>query len=156
MKQKMGRTVAVTVVLIVILILVMLLNSMVFVQGPYLREKDLFYRAHEQVMEQMRAREGELVNRYVLDEITYISKIRSLSRDWIVWYDEQGKVKEQVDVTSIDVERALEIAHQMGIDNDKVSYGWINERPALLFEDRDREILLDVKTLDVLLNFEKR
>ena len=156
MKQNRGRSAAVSVILIACLLLILLLNSMIFVQGPYLREKDYFYQAHQKVMEQMRSREGELLNRYALSEVTYISRIHSLSRDWIVWYDQQGKIREQIPVEEIDYEGALNKAHQLGVDTEKTEYGWIGNRAALLYEDKNREVLLDAKTLDLLMDFEKR
>ena len=156
MKQNMRKSVFLTLILVGILILILLVNSMIFVQGPYLKERDIFYQAHQNVMEQLRAKDGKLLNRYSLNEVTYVSRIRSLSRDWIVWYDETGKIREQIAVSEIDSEGALSVAYEHGIDNDRMNYGWIDGRPALVFEDKDRELLLDARSLKVLMDFEKR
>ena len=107
-------------------------------------------------MEAMRAPAGELVNRYALNEVTYISRVTSLSRQWIVWYDDQLNIKAQMEEAQIDAAQALAIGEQNGIAASAIQFGWVKDRPAIIVEDQNRELALDAATLEKLMLYEKR
>lgn len=104
----------------------------------------------------MRASAGELLNRYALNEVTYISRVTSLSKQWIVWYDDQLNIKAQIDEAQIDADQALAIGEQNGIAALEIQFGWVKERPAVIVEDQNRELMLDAATLEKLMLYEKR
>ena len=101
-------------------------------------------------------RSGELVNRYALNEVTYISRVTSLSKQWIVWYDDQLNIKAQMEEAQIDAAQALAIGEQNGIAASAIQFGWVKDRPAIIVEDQNRELALDAATLEKLMLYEKR
>ena len=104
----------------------------------------------------MRAQEGEWVGRYALNEVTYISRVTSLSKRWLVWYDDQLTIKAQIEEAQIDSAQALAIGEQNGIQQAQIQFGWVQDRPAVILEDAGRELALDAQTLEKLMLYEKR
>ena len=142
--------------LTVILFLCIFISSAIFVQGPYIKDRSADLRLHRQLMESMRAQEGERVGRYALNEVTYISRVTSLSKRWLVWYDDQLTIKAQIEEAQIDSAQALAIGEQNGIRKAQIQFGWVKDRPAVILEDAGRELALDAQTLEKLMLYEKR
>ena len=136
--------------LTVILFLCIFISSAIFVQGPYIKDRSADLRLHRQLMESMRAQEGEWVGRYALNEVT------SLSKRWLVWYDDQLTIKAQIEEAQIDSAQALAIGEQNGIRKAQIQFGWVKDRPAVILEDAGRELALDAQTLEKLMLYEKR
>ena len=88
MNSKRVRSLLLSAALLFVLFLSWFIGRSIFVQGPYIKDRSADLRLHRQLMEAMRAPAGELVNRYALNEVTYISRVTSLSKQWIVWYDD--------------------------------------------------------------------
>lgn len=138
------------------LILILYLNSVIFVQGPYFKDYSEDQKYHQAMMKEYRSPEGELLNRYALSEITYISRLSQYGENWIFWYDQQLNLKARLRESGLDISGAVEKARQCcAFEGTQVSYGWKGDRPAFLLEDAQREILLDAETLELLMNFEK-
>ena len=149
MNSKRFRSLLLSAALLFVLFLSWFIGRSIFVQGPYIKDRSADLRLHRQLMEAMRASAGELLNRYALNEVTYISRVTSLSKQWIVWYDDQLNIKAQIDEAQIDAE-------QNGIAALEIQFGWVKERPAVIVEDQNRELMLDAATLEKLMLYEKR
>ena len=156
MNSKRVRSLLLSAALLFVLFLSWFIGRSIFVQGPDIKDRSADLRLHRQLMEAMRAPAGELVNRYALNEVTYISRVTSLSRQWIVWYDDQLNIKAQMEEAQIDAAQALAIGEQNGIAASAIQFGWVKDRPAIIVEDQNRELALDAATLEKLMLYEKR
>ena len=78
MNSKRVRSLLLSAALLFVLFLSWFIGRSIFVQGPYIKDRSADLRLHRQLMEAMRAPAGELVNRYALNEVTYISRVTSL------------------------------------------------------------------------------
>ena len=157
MSQKLVRSLLISGGLLLILILIIAVNNMILIQGPYFKQLSDDQRIHRQLMQQLRSTDGELLGRYALNEVTYISRVSLYGENWIYWYDAEGNVRAVLRRSQIDEQAALEAARQCcSYAGNEISYGWINDRPALVLEDSRQEILLDAESLELLLRYEKR
>lgn len=143
--------------LVVALLLIIQFNAFIFVQGPNYKDLDDDKKIHSQLLQQVNATEGTLLNRYALNEVTYISEGKISGARWLFWYDQDLNIKQRRRVDSWDENSAKQAGEKLGWNSKgSLNFGWINSKPAVLLTDEKREILLDFDTLECLMNYEKR
>ena len=102
MSQKLVRSLLISGGLLLILILIIAVNNMILIQGPYFKQLSDDQRIHRQLMQQLRSTDGELLGRYALNEVTYISRVSLYGENWIYWYDAEGNVRAVLRRSQID------------------------------------------------------
>ncbi|CAM3584350.1 transporter [Erysipelothrix urinaevulpis] len=135
-------------ILFVIISLLILLSYVIFIGGPkraYEREDRLFIEA---MMKKEGYNEARLLSRFSLDDVYYITNVKTEDGHKIVWFNKDLSKVEENDVYEID--RAYEAAKKLGVSKEKISYGVYEDTLVYVLKGNKFETYLDVDTLDVV------
>ncbi len=151
MKKKMISALITAFLIFTILLLIVLFISNYFL-GVYYKNIAENNLIHDKLVTQLDAKESAFLNEYHLTETTYISLID----EEYIWYNQEVAILARREEDSYD-ELAIRLqCEQLLTTNCEIEYGYYKEKPMIVIENEDKEILLDYDTLEVMLIYEKK
>lgn len=133
----------------------MMLSSS-FYLGPYFKNQSKTEHIYASMMQKVQAENSRFLNSYRLDKITYIAEVRFQGNDLIIWFDENLELLQQRPQSSYQSERAQEIAIARGMQSPDITLGYYKDKPVVVLNDSQEEVLLDFDTLEPQLVYKKK
>lgn len=149
MKEKL-RSLLISTILIFILFFVLWVGYVGFIGGPAraYEHEDQLYLETMLDQQQYRGAEAELLNRFSLDTVYYITRVTQGSESFIVWFNKDFSSIEEVDDDSL--ERALPAAGRYAMDISNVSWGVYKDELVYVLKKEGHELFLDRENLEVV------
>lgn len=133
----------------------MMLSSS-FYLGPYFKNQSKTEAIYQSMMQKVQAENSRFLNSYRLDKITYVAEVRFQGNDLIIWFNENLELLEQRPQSSYNEERAQGFASERGMQNPKITLGYYQNKPVIVLNDSQEEVLLDYDTLEPQLVYKKK
>ncbi len=127
-----------------------------YIIGPHAKQSIDEQDIHNEMMRQISALSGSLLQVYDLNETTYVSQIKNEEGEFYIWYNEELVEFARHDTSLYDEQSVLEVAQEYQLIHPTISLGYYKGKAVVVVEDDTKEVLLDFLSLSEELVYEKK